>query len=95
MSLPKNILDRELAKFVESPSRPGETAIEVTGSLTANVIENQFDIPENCDTITRSVASNVETYYYRQGGVSGTVLKTITLTYVSSNLKELVSAVVT
>lgn len=85
--------DREFDKFVESPTRPGKTAVEVTGNLTANVVENLFDIPETCDAIVRSVASNVETYQFKSGGVSGSLLKTITLTYTSSSLKDLVSAV--
>jgi hypothetical protein len=35
MSIPGSVLDRELKKFVESPTRPNETAIEVTGTVGA------------------------------------------------------------
>lgn len=87
-----NILDREFHKFVESPSRPGEPAVEIVGSVSTT---GGFTIPENADAITREVSGSQEIYKYREGGVSGTILKTITLTYTSSSLKDLVSAVET
>lgn len=86
-----NILDRERDKFQEIS---GETYVKVTGILSTSG-SGEFDVPMNCDAILRSVAGNVETYLFKDGGVSGTLLKTITVTYTSSNLKDLVSAVVT
>lgn len=89
MAQPPNITTREFSKFVESPTRPGNSAVEVIGSFTTG--SGPFEPPSNCDTIIRSVASNVETYEYKQGI---TLLKTVTVTYVAANLKDLVSVVV-
>jgi hypothetical protein len=69
----KSILDRELNKFVESPSRPGEPAVEIVGNLVST--PGPFSPPAGTDSVVRSVASNVETYEYKSGGVSGTVIK--------------------
>lgn len=43
MSFSPNILDRELDKFVESPTRTGKTAVEVVGSLTVTDGTNNKD----------------------------------------------------
>jgi hypothetical protein len=59
-------------------------ALQVTDS-------KKFALPVDCDYIGRSVLSNVETYVYKKGGAGGTLLKTVTLTYTNSSLKELVS----
>lgn len=82
-----NIKDREMQKYVESPTRPGKTAVEVFGSLSAG--DGPFDPPTGTDYIGRSVLSNVETYEYKSGGASGTLLKTIIVTYVAADLNEL------
>lgn len=82
-----NIKDRENNKFVESPTRPGKTAVEVFGTLTSGV--GPFDPPIGTDFIGRSVLSNVETYQYKSGGQSGTLLKTVVVTYVAADLEEL------
>lgn len=84
--------DRELNKFVESPSRPGEPAIEIVGNLTST--PGPFSPPTNADSIVRTVLSNVETYEYKSGGISGTLLKTVTVTYTDNTLEELVNVVV-
>jgi hypothetical protein len=89
MAIPGDVRDRETRKFVESPSRPGQTAVEVVGDITAN--PGPFSPPANCDYILRSVSSNVETYVYKNGGSGGTTLKTVTVTYVDSTLESLVS----
>lgn len=89
-----SIHDRELNKFVESPSRPGEPAVEIVGNLSASIAPGPFDPPTATDTILRSVLANVETYEYKSGGPSGTLLKTVTVTYLTSSLKDLVSVVV-
>lgn len=51
----------------------------------------QFAAPINADYIGRSVSSNVETFVYKSGGASGTLLKTIDVTYTDATLNELVS----
>lgn len=87
--LRKSLPDRELNKFVESPTRPGEPAIEIAGTFTANVDPGPFSPPALCDYISRTVLSNVETYEYKQGGSGGTLLKTVTVTYTDATLEEL------
>lgn len=87
----KNILDREYNKFVESPTRPGEPAIEIAGTFTADVAPGPFSPPSNCDFISRAVASNVETYVYKNGGASGATLKTVTVTYVLDDLEDILT----
>jgi len=89
MAIPGSSKDRELKKFVESPTRPGETAIEVVGALSVG--PGPLDPPLDTDTITRQVSGAVETYRYYQGGASGTLLKTVVVTYTSNSLQDLVS----
>jgi hypothetical protein len=71
---------------------PNELQIRtlITGG-TISAVPGPFSPPANTDYIGRSVLSNVETFLFKQGGVSGTVLKTITVTYVASDLEELLS----
>lgn len=90
MSIVGSITGREYGKFVESTTRPGQPAVEVAGNVSTT--PGPFDPPANCDSIVRSVLSNVETYEYKLGA---TVLKTVTVTYTAPNLKDLVSVVVT
>lgn len=90
--LRKSLPDREINKFVESPSRPGEPAIEIVGNLTST--PGPFSPPTTSDSIVRTVMSNVETYEYKSGGIAGTVLKTVTVTYTDATLEELVNVVV-
>jgi hypothetical protein len=87
MAFSPNLEDRELTKFVESPSRPGNAAVEVVGNLTQS--SGPFDPPLSADTIVRSVSGAIETYTYRQGGPTGTILKTITVTYHTASLNDL------
>jgi hypothetical protein len=89
MAQSPNLQDRELNKFVESPGRPGKSAVEVIGSFTSGA--GPFDPPSSSDTIVRAVAGAVETYTYKQGGPSGTTLKTITVTYTTPSLSELLT----
>jgi len=79
--------ERAQDAFIESPTRANKTAVEVVGSITTGV--GPFDPPPGSDTIVRSVAGAVETYTYRQGGISGTILKTITVTYHTPSLNDL------
>lgn len=76
-----SISGREYSKFVESPTRPGEAAIEIAGQFTADVAPGPFAPPSNSDAFTRSVSGNTETIEYRQGGITGTILKTIKVYY--------------
>lgn len=84
-----SIPEMEYSKFIESPSRPGQAAVEVVGDLT--ISEGPFAPPSTTDYIGRSVLSNVETYVYKAGGASGTLLKTVVVTYVDSTLEELLT----
>ena len=86
-----SIHDRELHKFVESPTRPGEPAVEVSASISPG----PFDAPDLTDACVRTVVGPVETFEFKTGGISGTVLKTITLTYTAPDLEELVNFTVT
>ncbi len=53
-----------------------------------------FAPPEGTDAITRTAVSSViDDYKYRMGGVSGTVLMTVRVTYTTSTKAEINSAV--
>lgn len=53
---------------------------------------NPFTPPKDSDTITAEYPSNtVEIYRYRQGGLTGTILNSITVTYATSSKRDLVS----
>lgn len=56
---------------------------------------NPFSPPQGTDYIGRSVAGPIETYLYKSGGSGGTLLATVTVTYVDSTLDDLVSVQVT
>lgn len=87
MALPGDVKEREYKKFVESPTRPNETAIEVTGILQAS----PFSPPALADAFTRSVSGNTETIVYRQGGIAGTILKTVKIYYQSAPSTDLLA----
>jgi hypothetical protein len=89
MAFSPNTLDREHDKFVESPTRPGKTAIEIVGEISAS--PNPFSPPPSCDFILRSVSGSVETFEYFNGGSGGTLLKTVAVTYSGPDLEDLVS----
>ena len=89
MPLSPNLEDRERDKFLESPTRPSQSAVEVVDT------GNRFAPPSRTDYIQRIHIGSQETFNYFEGGVSGTLLKTVVVTYTSSNLKELVSVAVT
>lgn len=59
--------------------------------LAKDDTRNPFLPPPNADYMSRSVAGNVETYVYRQGGSGGTVLKTIVITYTNSSLNDILN----
>lgn len=85
MALPQANVDREYRKF-----RDGGAA----GTRVATVFEGAFQVPADADAFTVSYPSPIsEVYQFRSGGVSGTVLMTITLTYSDSTKSDLVSGV--
>lgn len=83
----KSLQDREYNKFVESPSRPGEPAIEIVGEITTS--PGPFSPPSNADAGTVEYIGNTVVYKFRQGGVAGTVIKTVTLVYTSPQTPDL------
>lgn len=55
-----------------------------------------FVPPKNADAITATYPnSTTEIYSYRQGGVSGTVLATVTVVYTNASKADILSVVVT
>lgn len=46
-------------------------------------LANQFSVPSEADAFTREVSGNNVIYKFRQGGIAGTILKTVTLYYSS------------
>lgn len=83
MSQPNNILDREYSKFVDSPTRANQSAVETQDT------SNRFAPPANSKYFERSVAGSIETFsFYDVEG--GTLLKEVVLTYTSSSLENLV-----
>jgi hypothetical protein len=61
-----NVKDRELQKFVESPSRPGKPAVEVTGYVTVsefgigyNIFQD--DAPVSSNTVAELISMTVPT----------------------------------
>ena len=72
---------REQDKFVESPTRSGKTAVEVVGDINAVSVPGPFAPPAGTDAFTRVVSGNNETISYRSGGITGPILKSITIYY--------------
>lgn len=93
MAAPGNILDREFHKFIESPTRPGKSAVEIVGEITTTT--GPFSPPSSSDAFTVSYPNSVtEVYEFRTGGVGGTIIKTVTLIYSSASKQNLLSGVV-
>jgi hypothetical protein len=100
MAQPKDILQREYTKFVESPTRPGNSAVEVLGNLS--LTPPAFGLPTNATCYTYSVTTDgpyfVEQYKFYSGGTPASptgLLKTISLYYSDSALENEVGGVVT
>lgn len=79
-----SIQDRELHKFIESPSRVGEPAVEV-------VLGSKFNTPSNATCYTLTLATDgiyyTEVYRFYSSGTPVSpigLLKTITLYYTDS-----------
>lgn len=80
MAQSNDIRDREYSKFVESPTRAGESATEVVATVLDG---NPFAVPTDADAFTRECVGNDVLYKFRSGGLTGTVLKTVTIHYQS------------
>jgi hypothetical protein len=52
MAIPGSTVGREHLKFVESPTRPGETAVEVAGSVTATASQEKVLYEEASSTVS-------------------------------------------
>lgn len=86
MALSPTLVDREQAKFRDAGNQ--------TVSKVAVTIEGALAAPDGTDSIVASYpSSTVEVYAFKTGGVSGTTLMTLTVTYTNST-KELISTVV-
>ena len=59
--------------------------------IRTNNLSNPFSPPIDTNYISRSVSGSVETFIFRSGGVSGTILKTVILTYTSNSLNDLLN----
>lgn len=98
MSFSPNILDRELDKFVESPTRIGKTAVEVFGSLSTT--QGAFSIPTNALVYTYSTGTDgiyfTEIYSFYESGTPiapVNLLKTITLYYSDAEFENEIGGV--
>jgi hypothetical protein len=80
MSIRDALQEREMDQFVESPTRAGKTAVEVSGTFTVG--GGPLDVPPTTDFISGVVAGSDFVITYKSGGSAGTTLKTITLNYV-------------
>jgi len=86
MALSPTLVDREQGKFRD--------AGDVTKSRVAVIPEGSFTPGEEYDAVTVDYpSSTVEVYSFRTGGVSGTVVMTLTLTYTTAAKNFLSSAV--
>jgi len=80
----KSLKDHDIQSFVELSGSESARRVVFSGGTVR---------PANADAVTASYPSTVvEVYEYRQGGVAGTVLQTVTVTYTNST-KERVASV--
>jgi hypothetical protein len=91
MTIKNSILDREFDKFVESPTRPGNSSVEVLA-----YINSKFTVPSDAFAFTVSFpTSSSESYEFRDSYPSGAILKTVTLYYSNSTKTVLIGGEVT
>lgn len=76
MALPKTQQQREYLNFGDNGDGTTSRFVSIKGG-------NQFQVPELADAFTRECIGNTVVYKFRQGGLSGSILKTITLYYTS------------
>lgn len=89
MALSPTLVDREQAKFVDVS---GATAVRVFDLAASG--GGGLSPPPNTDTVVASYPDAVtEVYQYKSGGVSGTLLATVTVVYTTA-AKDLISTVV-
>jgi hypothetical protein len=83
MALPETLNSREQKKFNETDN----------GEVAVNVIDRSpFMAPAEADSGTMEYPNSTTVIVkYRSGGVSGTVLKTITLVYTNASKQDLAS----
>ena len=86
MALPDSLNTREFRKFSEVGSDVAIN-VNVVGGLLAGVNYDAVDVQQTSAT--------VETYVFKTGGLAGTTVKTIVLTYTSSAKTDLDSVVAT
>ena len=55
----------------------------------------KFDPPAGSDTVTVEYSGNIEVYKYRIGGETGSVVRTVTITYDNPSKDNVLSVVVT
>lgn len=82
-----DIREREHSKFVESPTRPGESAVEISGSVATS----PFAPPPEADAFTRQVIGNMEIIEYRTGSITGPIIKTIKVYYQTAPSPDLIA----
>lgn len=88
MALSPTLVDREQGKFRD--------AGDVTRSRVAVIPEGNFSPSAEFDAIVATYPSAaVEVYTYKSGGVSGTTVMTITVTYTSPAKTDLSTVVKT
>jgi hypothetical protein len=95
----QSITGMEYDKFVESPSRPGKSAVEISGTLTSS--PGPFSPPSNSTCYTYSLGVDgiyfTEVYSFYSGGTPASptgLLKTITIYYSDSGRLTEVGGVV-
>ena len=77
-----NTYDNEQRKF--QPDADGNVAVNT-------IVNSSFTPPVNADAITVLNTSTTQTFQYRNGGTSGTILKSVLVTYTNSCKNELLS----
>lgn len=64
------------------------------GKLIRTSSIQAFTPPANADAITAEYPSTtVEIYRYREGGITGTILNSVTVTYTSSSKRDILNLV--
>lgn len=92
MALPKTIEDRNYQSFEENTDDQGvDRRVAVKGSVdsTGSILEGiSFDAVDGTEA-----SATVETYEYYSGGLAGTLVATVTITYTNAS-KSFVESVV-
>jgi hypothetical protein len=84
------VLRKSSEKYLGSNSESILRVNVAQGTISATA--GPFSPPDGTDYVSRTVSSNVETYLFKNGGASGTLLKTVVVTYTAADLENLVSA---